>query len=44
MGCGLGSLSETLCPTVLEHCEKPLVLDADAPELLRPPPGKPCGS
>ena len=42
MGCGLGSLSETLCPTVLEHCEKPLVLDADAlnycarhPEALR---------
>lgn len=29
IGCGLGGLSETLCPVVLAHCEKPLVVDAD---------------
>ncbi len=29
VGCGLGKLAETLCPTVFSHCKIPLVIDAD---------------
>ena len=34
MGCGLGKLRETVCPVILENCRKPLVLDADALNLM----------
>lgn len=30
VGCGLGGLSDLLCPIVLAHRDKPLLLDADA--------------
>ncbi len=33
-GCGLGELRETVMPIVLENCEKPLLLDADALNFL----------
>lgn len=30
LGCGLGTLSEAVCPTVFSHCTTPLLADADA--------------
>ncbi len=29
LGCGLGTLRETVCPVALELCDKPLLIDAD---------------
>ena len=34
MGCGLGALSERVCPVVFSHCRRPLVADADAVNFL----------
>ena len=34
MGCGLGKLRDIVCPVILENCEKKLVLDADALNMM----------
>ena len=34
LGCGLGALRETVCPIVLELCDKPLLIDADGLNFL----------
>lgn len=39
MGCGLGALSETVCPIVLESCRAPLLIDADGLNFLARHPG-----
>ncbi len=39
MGCGLGELSETVCPIVLENCRAPLLIDADGLNFLARHPG-----
>ena len=39
MGCGLGDRSELVCPLVFAHCERPLVVDADAINFLARHPG-----
>lgn len=39
MGCGLGELSETVCPVVFSHCSIPLVADADALNFCARHPG-----
>ncbi len=38
-GCGLGELSEIVCPTVFSHCSLPLVADADALNFAARHPG-----
>lgn len=39
IGCGLGELSETVCPIVFSHCAVPLVADADALNFCARHPG-----
>ncbi len=39
VGCGLGELSETVCPVVFSHCSVPLVADADALNFCAAHPG-----
>ena len=34
MGCGLGKLRDLVCPPILEFCDKKLVLDADALNMM----------
>lgn len=39
VGCGLGELSEKVCPAVFSHCTVPLVADADALNFAAGNPG-----
>ncbi len=39
VGCGLGKLAETVCPSVFAHCAAPLVVDADALNFCARRPG-----
>lgn len=39
LGCGLGELAETVCPTVFAHCAVPLVVDADGLNFCARHPG-----